>query len=773
MNKLLFLLVFLLLALPIFAQQKHTISGTIKEKKSGEVLIGASVYLLENPKAGTVSNAYGFYSITALEGTYTLIVSFSGYQQDSIKIELTKDLTQVVQLSQGNTELQAVVVSSSKRNENVLKSYMGVQKLSINEIKNVPIIFGERDVLKTMQLLPGVKSAGEGSSGFYVRGGGADQNLILLDEAPVYNASHLLGFFSSFNSDAIKDLTLYKGAMPAEYGGRLSSVVDIKMNDGNNQDYHASGGIGLIASRLNIEGPIVKDNGSFIVSARRTYADLFLKLSSDSTINNNQLYFYDINAKANYKINDNNRIYLSGYFGKDRLGFNGTFGIDYGNSTATARWNHVFNNKLFSNTSFIYSNYNYNISINSAANSIVIKSKIQDLAVKEDLQYYINSSNKLSFGVNVIHHDISPGIVAASESSSFNSQTIQSKYAWENAAYVSHEFSPNEKLKINYGLRVSAFSIVGPGSFYTYDSAGNTVNTKKYGSGKFVKTYVNLEPRFSSSYQLNGSTSLKISYTRNVQNLHLLSNSASINPTDLWIPSSPNVKPEIADQVSLGYYKNLYENRYEFSSEIYYKKLQNQIDYKNGAELRANENVESQLLFGKGRAYGLELYLKKKYGKMTGWVSYTLSKVEKQIAGVNNGEYYVARQDQTHNVAIVGMYQASKKWTLSANFVYNTGNAVTFPSGKYTINGQTAFYYTERNGYRMPAYHRLDFGATLQGKKRAKWEDSWTFSIYNVYGRENAYSISFEDDPDDATKTRAVQTSLFKWVPSVTYNFKF
>ena len=607
------------------AQQKHTISGTIKEKKSGEILIGATAYLLQMPNAGAISNAYGFYSITAPAGNYTLIVNFAGFAKYAVSITLDKDLTQTIELETESSQLQAVTVSTIKANDNVAKPLMGVQKLSINEIQNVPVIFGEKDVLKTIQLLPGVKSAGEGNSGFYVRGGGADQNLILLDEAIVYNASHLLGFFSTFNSDAIKDLTLYKGGMPAEYGGRLSSVVDIKMNDGNNKDYHLGGGIGLISSRLNVEGPIVKDKGSFTISARRTYADVFLKLSSDSTVKNNSLYFYDLNLKANYTINNKNRVYLSGYFGSDNLGLGSTFGLNYGNSTATARWNHIFNSRLFSNTSYVFSNYNYDIKIKSGNNNILIKSKIQDQSLKEDLQYYINSGNKINFGFSSIYHTITPGVVDASASSSFNSLVLQNKYSLENALYISHNVSATPVLNINYGLRLSAFSLLGPGEFYTYDSAGNTTQTATYKSGQFVKTYINLEPRFSASYQLSESNSIKASYTRNVQNLHLLSNSASTSPTDLWIPSSNNVKPEIADQVSLGYYRNFNKNKYEFSSEIYYKSLLNQIDYKNGAELRANENVESQLLFGNGRAYGLELFLKKKTGQLTGWISYTLS----------------------------------------------------------------------------------------------------------------------------------------------------
>ncbi|HMG15376.1 MAG TPA: TonB-dependent receptor [Saprospiraceae bacterium] len=755
------------------AQQNYSISGIVKDSKTGELMIGARIYLLETPKVGTVSNAYGFYSITAPSGNYTLIVGYAGYKQDSIKINLDKNLTANVDILEQVTELQEVVISSTKQNENVAKPLMGVQKLTVNEIKNVAVIFGEKDVLKTIQLLPGIKSTGEGSSGFYVRGGGADQNLILLDEATVYNASHLLGFFSSFNSDAIKDLTVYKGAMPAEYGGRLSSVVDIKMNDGNNKEYHASGGIGLIASRLTFEGPIVKDKGSFIISGRRTYADLYLKLSSDNSTRKSSLYFYDLNLKANYKINDKNRVYLSGYFGKDDLGLGGIFGIDYGNSTATARWNHIFNSRLFSNTTLIYSNYNYNIRVVFGNNDIIIKSKIEDISLKQDFQYFLSNNNKINFGFNIIKHKLNPGVIDASAFSNFNSLTLQSKNDYENAVYISHEFTLSDKINLNYGIRISSFMVMGPGNFYTYDSSGFITKTNTYSSGQIVKTYFNLEPRFSGSYQINENNSFKISYTRNIQNLHLLSNSATTNPTDIWIPSSLNVKPEIADQIAMGYYKNLRENSYEFSSEIYYKALQNQIDYKNGAELRANDNVESDLLFGKGRAYGLELFLKKKTGKLTGWISYTLAKVEKQIPGINNGEYYVAKQDQTHNIAIVGIYQLNKKWTLSANWVYNTGNAATFPSGKYTVNGQTAFYYTERNGYRFPSYHRLDFSATVLGKQHKKWEGSWTFSLYNVYGRQNAYSIRFEDNPDDPSRTQAVQTSLFRWVPSITYNFKF
>ncbi len=768
-------LLLILLGFPFFgrAQSMRTLSGTIRDKHTGEALVSASIVVLGLPNAGAVSNSYGFYSLRVPAGTYSVVGSFAGYQPDTLQVILSQNLVLNLGLNSSGTQLQDVVVTAHKKDDNVTKPLMSVQKLSMNEVKYIPVIFGEQDIMKTIQLLPGIKPAGDGNSGFYVRGGAADQNLILLDEAVVYNASHLLGFFSTFNSDAVKDVTVYKGGWPAEYGGRLSSVVDVIMKDGNNQNYGVSGGIGLISSRLNVEGPIVKDEGSFTVSARRTYADLFLKLSRDSTINRNQLYFYDLNAKANYRINDNNHVYLSGYFGRDVLSFADVFGIQWGNATGTARWNHVFNSQLFSNTSLIYSNYNYVININQNSNSISLVSKISNVSLKEDLQYYIDPNNTLKFGLDVTHYMFSPGILNASESSSYNSLFLPKKYELESAVYVSDEWSPSQRLHLIYGLRLSSFTIFGPGEFYSYDSHGNTLDTASYSSWQVVKNYLNPEPRISASFLLNKESSIKASYSRNVQNLHLLSNSTTSNPTDLWIPSSNNVKPEIADQEAIGYFRNLHANQYEFSSEIYYKSMQNQIDYKNGAQLVANANVESQLLFGKGRAYGWELFLKKKTGRLTGWISYTLSKTELKIDSINNGSWYPARQDITNDVSIVGIYQLSKKWTLSATWVYYTGSPATFPSGKYEVNGQVIFYYTSRNGYRMPPYHRLDLGATLQGKKTKKFESSWTFSVYDAYDRANAYSIVFQQDPNDPSKTQAVQYSLFKIIPSITYNFKF
>ena len=764
-----------LLLFPLFgvAQVRHTVSGTIRDAASGETLIGASLVLLEQPRSAVLSNSFGFYSINAPGGHYTLVVSFAGYRSDTTKITLDKDVTLAVQLNSATAQLQEVVVSANRNDANVSKPLMGVQKLSVTEIRDIPVIFGEKDILKTIQLLPGVQSAGDGNSGFYVRGGSIDQNLILLDGATVYDPSHLLGFFSVFNSDAIKDVTLYKGAIPAEYGGRLSSVLDVKMNDGNSKDYSASGGIGLIDSRLTIEGPIQKDDGSFIVSARRTYADVFLKLSKDTNTNRNSLYFYDLNAKANYKLGAKDHLYLSGYFGQDHLGISNSFDLTYGNATGTLRWNHILNSKLFSNTSLVYSKYNYTIGINSGNNDVGINSFIKDFDLKEDLEYYISSGNKLNIGFDVTDHTISPGNISASQSSNFNSLSIQNRHALESAIYVNHDIAISDKLNMNYGLRAELFTVLGPGTFYTYDAAGNAIDSAKYGTGQKVINYFNLEPRWSASYKVTDNSSIKASYSRTTQNLHLLSNSTSSNPTDVWIPSSNNVKPEIGDQVSLGYYKNLKENAYELSGEVYYRYMQNQIDYKNGAQLIANTNVESQLVFGHGRAYGLELYARKKVGRLTGWISYTLSRTERQFTAINNDSWYPATQDRTHDLSVVGIYKLNKKWTLSSDFVYYTGNATTWPSGKYQVDGQIAFVYTQRNGYRMPPYNRLDFSATLQGHKTKKTDSYWIFSCYNIYGRENPYSISFQQDPGDPAKTQAVQYALFRWVPSISYNFKF
>ena len=649
---------------------------------------------------------------------------------------------------------------------------MGVEKLTPKDIKQIPLLFGEQDLVKAIQLLPGVKSAGEGNAGFYVRGGSADQNLILLDEAPVYNASHLLGFFSVFNSDAVKDVTLYKGGMPAEFGGRISSVLDVKMNDGNQKKLGVLGGIGLISSRLTVEAPVVKDRSSFIISARRTYADVFLKLARDTNIRKSRLYFYDLNTKFNYRINDKNRIFVSGYFGRDNFGFGEQFNFDWGNVTGTLRWNHLFSSRLFSNTSLVFSNYDYKISLTSDALNVKVSSIIRDWNLKQDYQYFIRNNSSMKFGWNSIYHTFLPGKIEATGAFS-NVTSNETRYAWENAVYASHEFSPVSTFTLNYGLRLTSFSYIGPGTIYTYTAEGEKASEYKAGSGEFVKSYLNAEPRIQANYRIDEVQSVKAGYARTVQNLHLLSNTTSGNPTDIWIPSSTNVKPEIGDQYSIGYFRNLKNNLYELSAETYYKDLRNQIDYRNGADLVFNELVEGELVYGTGRAYGIELLARKRTGKLTGWIGYTLARTERKFDGINNGQYYPAKQDRTHDITIVAMYALNKKLALSANWVYYTGNAVTFPSGKYTVEGTIVNYYSERNGYRMPAYHRLDVGLTWYRKNTATYESNWSFSIYNLYARRNAYSITFRQSETDPTKSEAVKLSLFRLIPAITYNFRF
>ncbi|PTT40918.1 hypothetical protein DBR28_05045 [Chryseobacterium sp. HMWF028] len=754
------------------AQQTYSVSGTVKDKKNGELLIGVSVKVSEDPSINVVANEYGFYSLSLPEGNYTIIISNPGYQDFKQQIKVDQNIKLDLPLFPAETTAKAideVVITGIKKDKNLTSAQMGAETLSIKNIEKLPVLFGEKDVMKTIQLLPGIKSNGEGSSGFSVRGGATDQNLILLDEAPVYNASHLLGFFSTFNSDALKDASIIKGNSPAQYGGRLSSVLDVKMKDGNNKDYNINGGIGLISSRLSVEGPIQKEKSSFIVSGRRTYADLFLKTNKD--YKDNKLYFYDLNLKANYQINENNRIYLSGYFGRDVLGLGDTFNTDWGNTTATLRWNSIISSKLFSNTSFIYSNYDYKISLKNDDTVFDLNSKIRDWNLKQDFTWFAGNKHSVRFGLQSIYHTLTPSSASGTTVSSFPRNP---RYSWENAVYINDDFKATEKLTINYGARLSMFSVLGGDTFNTYEN-GVLTDSKFLEKGKFGKTYVNVEPRISANYRINEVSSVKGGYSRNTQNLHLLSNSNSGNPTDQWIGSSYTIKPEIADQISLGYSRNFNNNNYELNAEIYYKDMKNQIDFKNGAQIGfdTGADVESELLFGKGRAYGLELIAKKKSGKLTGWISYTLSKTERKINGINNNEWYNARMDKTHDLSIVATYQLNPKWSFSGLFVYSTGNAVTFPTGKYELNGQTVFQYSNRNADRMPAYHRMDLSATYEPSSNKRFRGSWTFGIYNLYGRENAYTINFEDNPDRPGTTRAMQTSLFRWVPNITYNFKF
>lgn len=756
----------------VIAQQTYSVSGTVKDKKNGELLIGVTVKVSEDPSINVVANEYGFYSLSLPEGNYTIIISNSGYKDFEQQIKVDQNIKldlPLIQQEAISKSIDEVVITSIKKDKNLSTAQMGTETLSIKNIEKLPVLFGEKDVMKTIQLLPGIKSNGEGSSGFSVRGGATDQNLILLDEAPVYNASHLLGFFSTFNSDALKDASIIKGNSPAQYGGRLSSVLDVKMKDGNNQDYNINGGIGLISSRLSVEGPIQKEKSSFIVSGRRTYADLFLKANKD--YKDNKLYFYDLNLKANYQLNENNRLYLSAYFGRDVLGLGNTFSTDWGNTTATLRWNSIINSKLFSNTSFIYSNYDYKISLKSNDNVFDLNSKIQDWNLKQDFTWFAGNKHSVRFGLQSIYHTLTPSSASGTSVSSFPRNP---RYSWENALYINDDFKATEKLTINYGVRLSLFSVLGGDTFNTYEN-GNLTESRFLEKGKFGKTYVNPEPRITANYRINEVSSVKGGYSRNTQNLHLLSNSNSGNPTDQWIGSSYTVKPEIADQISAGYSRNFKNNNYEINAEVYYKSMQNQIDFKNGAQIGfdTGSDVENELLFGKGRAYGLELIAKKKSGKLTGWISYTLSKTERKINGINNNEWYNARMDKTHDLSVVATYQFNEKWSMSGLFLYSTGNAVTFPTGKYELNGQTIFQYSNRNADRMPAYHRMDLSATYEPSSNKRFKGSWTFGIYNLYGRENAYTITFEDNPNNPGTTRAMQTSLFRWVPNITYNFKF
>lgn len=769
------------------SQDKVTLSGHLTDADSGEDLLGARIAVNELPGVGAITNDYGFYSLTLPKGTYTLTFKSISFEAKTVTIELQSDLIYDLEMAPEGRMISVIDVTGEKLDENVTSAEMGVDKINVKDVDNIPVLFGEKDIMKTMQLLPGVKSAGEGNSGFYVRGGSADQNLILLDEAPVYNASHLLGFFSVFNSDALKDVKLYKGGAPAEYGGRLSSVMDIKMKDGNAKQLSVNGGLGLISSKLTIEAPIVKDKGSFIVSGRRTYADLFLGFSKNPAAENSILYFYDLNAKANYRIGKNDRVFISGYFGRDKFGFSDQFGFDWGNATGTVRWNHLYSDRLFGNTSLIFSNYNYKIKFGSGDETFQIGSEIQDINFKEDFNFYINSNNTLNFGGNFIHHTFRPGEIETGSDIDFVLNDIDERRSLESALYISNEQSIKKRWKIVYGLRYSNFVQIGPGDIYSFNENGDITGSTAYDKWEKVQAYNGLAPRLSASYILNEKSSIKGSFARTYQYIHLVSNSTSSLPTDVWMPSSNNIKPQIADQLAAGYFRNFLDNMLEFSAEAYYKNMQNVIDYRDGAEVTLNPAVEGELLYGIGRAYGLELLLKKRRGKFTGWVSYTLSRTERQFDEINDGAWYAARQDRTHDFSIVAMYNFTERLSISGTWVFYTGNAVTFPSGKYEIFGQTVDLYSERNGYRMPDYHRLDLGVTLLNEKfkmvadpltgeevkvAKKFQSSWNFSVYNAYGRENAFSIDFRTNETTGV-TEAVQLSLFKIVPSVSYNFKF
>jgi hypothetical protein len=754
----------------VFAQQIFKISGQIKSADGP--LEAASIQIVE-AKRVIVTDSLGNYSVELKAGSYTFMVSAIGMDSQKRQVRVVRNQVLNFDLQDNANNLEEVVISTAKDNRSLASPQMGAERLTMKSIKNIPLIFGERDVLKAIQLLPGIKSAGEGGAGIYVRGGSADQNLVLMDDVPVYNAAHLLGFFSTFNPDAVEDITVYKTGMPSQYGGRLSSVLDIRMRQGDAEKFSASGGIGLISSKLTLEGPINKGKSSFLVSGRRTYVDALLKLSPDSTINRNILYFYDFNGRADFQLGTDDKLTVTGYLGADKLGLAETFGLTWGNAIASAQWKHIYSSKLTSATIASFTRYQNKIEVNTGIDNVRIFSQLRDWGLKHNFFWQASDKQLVKFGFNSIYHQVTPGEVTSEGQSSFNDLNYQERFSLENSVFASSDWQVTDQLNLALGLRLTGFSILGGGNYLTVDNNGNIVSSVYYKKGEVVKTYLNLEPRLALSYLLNAQASVKASYVRNVQNMHLISNSTSSRPSDKWLPSSLMVKPEISDQVAVGYYRNLFDNAFELNVESYYKTMDNQIDYRDGAETFNSDNIETQILYGKGRAYGLELLFKKKKGDFTGWLSYTLSKTERQIDGINSGNWYNARQDRTHELALVGSYQLSEKWNLSASWIYYTGDAVTFPSGKYNMDGQVFFYYTDRNAYRMPSYHRLDLGANLQLKKRKNYSSELSFSLYNAYGRKNAYSITFREAENDPTKTEVVRTTLFQFLPSVSYNFKF
>lgn len=753
--------------------EKFTLSGHIRDAASGEALIGASVFA-QGTDAGAITNLYGFYSLTLPAGVYKFEFSYLGYDTRVINVELNSNMREDVEISETSTSLSEVVVKAEKEDRNVESVSMSREKMSIEKIKTIPVVLGEVDIIKALQLLPGVQTVGEGQGGFYVRGGGGDQNLLLLDEAPVYNSSHLLGFFSVFNADAIKDVQLYKGGTPASYGGRLSSVLDIRMKDGNKKKFSGSGGIGTIASRLTLEAPINNGRGSFIVSGRRTYADVFLVFASDTAIQDNKLFFYDLNLKANYQLGEKDRLFISGYFGKDVLEDSGAR-INWGNGTGTVRWNHIFNDRLFSNFTLIYSDYNYFLGDEAEVEGFKWDSNIEDVSAKLDFNYYLNPKNSLKFGYQGIRHKINPGFARGSgDQSIFNSLNLPTQTSLEHALYLENEHQISSRLSASYGLRASLFQNIGEATTYSYDENFELADSTFHGNGSY-KNYFNLEPRVGVRFKLDDKKSIKASYQRMAQYLHLASNGLASSPLDIWFSSSPNVKPQLADQVALGYFQNIQNNMFETSVEVYYKKMQNSIDFKDHAELLLNRFLEGDLRFGESRSYGAEFLIKKTKGDLTGWLGYTWSKAERQIPEINNGQWYPTNWDKRHDITLVLNYQLTKRIGLSANWVYGTGAPTTYPTGRFTFNGEVIPVYSDRNAARMPDYHRMDVSLILKNKEKPgrKWESDWNFSIYNLYNRQNPYTISVKERENSPGETFAEMTYLFPVLPSVTWNFKF
>ena len=759
------------------AQEKFTISGYVSDIKNGETLIGANIYIKEQPEQGTITNHYGFYSLTLPAGDYTVVYSYLGFSDTEKKMQLSENQSVNVKMEEGIT-MQEVVVTAEEKDRNVESTEMGTVTMSVEKIKTLPVLLGEVDILKTLQLLPGVQSAGEGSSGFYVRGGGPDQNLILLDEAVVYNSGHLLGFFSVFNSDAIKNTTLIKGGMPASYGGRLSSVVDVQMKEGNDQHFRAEGGIGLIASRLTFEGPIVKEKSSFIVSARRTYGfDLAQPFVGKTDFAGTNYYFYDVNAKINYRFSEKDRLYLSAYFGRDVLKFrsnarNFFFDLPYGNETATLRWNHLFSNKLFMNLSAIYNQYEFQFVGGQDVFKVDVYSGVRDYNGKLDFDYYLNPNHSLKFGGTYTYHKFTPNIANGTDGTTVFSNDFKPTYAHDAAIYIQDDWKINTRLSINMGLRGSMFQQTGP---YTSKLTGRV-----YEKGEPVKTYWNLEPRMSGKYTVSKAASIKAGVTFTNQYIHLVSNSTSNLPSDVWVPSSEIIEPQLGVQYALGYFQNLKNNAYETSVEIYYKDLKNQIDYRETYVPDISNDIEASFVFGTGKSYGMELFFKKNEGQLTGWVGYTLSKTDRTFPEINDGKTFPATYDRTHDLSVVANYEANKRFTFGAAFIYGTGNTFTPLKNIYFIEQGAVAQYGVRNSARIEPYHRLDLSATWtppkQFEKDKDFISTWTLSVYSVYNRRNPFFISYDYSTSFDTGTArgfAYKVSLFPIIPSITWNFKW
>lgn len=780
---------FLISTTLIFAQDKFTLSGKIVESASNETLISVNIIVPEL-NTGAVTNEYGFYSITLPKGTYKIVVSYLGFSDITETITLDSNITKNFSLEESFENLDEVIITENVEKLNIKKPQMSVNALSSATIKDIPVVFGEADVIKAITLLPGVTNAGEGSSGFNVRGGAADQNLILLDEATVFNSSHLFGFFSVFNPDAIKDIKLYKGGIPARYGGRVSSVLDIYQKEGNSKEFHINGGIGIVSSRILAEGPIKKDKGSFLFGGRSSYAHLFLPLFDID----NKAYFYDLNTKLSYDINDNNSIYLSGYFGRDVFSITDSFENTYGNTVVNFRWNHLFSDKLFSNMSVIYSDYYYGLKLNFV--EFDWNSGIQNFNFKYDFKHYVTDGFKLQYGLNSIYYKFNPGdIKPSTPTSGINPFKLTDKYAFENAVYIDAEHKLSAMLNLSYGLRISSFLRLGQNQLNTYqdDQAvvfnndfqiyqkANPTGSESFNKSDVIKSFANLEPRASLAYQLNDNSSVKASYNRMTQYLHLLSNTSSPTPLDIWTPSGKYVKPQLLDQVALGYFRSFNNDNYSLEVETYYKKIQNRIDYIDGADLIANDAIEQVILNGEARAYGLEILLRKNEGRFKGWLAYTLSKSEQKTpgrtaneTGINNGNWYNTAYDKTHDISLTTSYDWNKKWKFNANFLFQTGQPTTYPNGQYTYNGINIPSYSNRNEDRLPAYHRLDLSANYTPKpdKTSKWQSYWVFGLYNVYNRRNAASITFGENRMTGTN-EATRLSIFGIIPSISYNFKF